>query len=84
MGISHLVNRGACVCCPCARTRGGPWEGRAVTMETSQGIRWSSSSSSWGQNSPMCATKEDVQAHRALKCSAEPPLGTQSGSLPVP
>lgn len=55
-----------------------------VTMETSQGIRWSSSSSGQGQNSPMCATKEDVQTHRALKCSAEPPLGTQSGSLPVP
>lgn len=55
-----------------------------VTMETSQGIRWPSSSSGQGQNSPTCPTKEDVQAHRALKCSAEPPLGAWSGSLPVP
>ena len=55
-----------------------------VSMETSQGVRWSSSSSGGGQDSPMCPTKEDVQAHRALTCSANPPSGARSGSLPGP
>lgn len=55
-----------------------------VTVETSEGIGWPSSSSGQGQDSPERPTKEDLQADKALQYSAGLSLGGRSGSPPAP